>query len=177
MSSVKPSCLLLLLVRKTKTQKLKIKIGLYKVVLYIWPPALPRASGQKAGPRVQAAAMQRPRPCFRGRARWTTENGVSRVRLPRLLTQPEAAASGSPTTGEPGRGGAAAGTGQGAAAARAAVAAAAACRGPQAQLERQSNPFAPPCGDQIVTPPAQRLHGTPTLQCCKQYCDAYCVLL
>jgi len=105
--------------------------------------------------------MQRPRPCCRGRARLATENGVSRVRLPRLLTQPEAAASGSPTTGEPGRGGAAAGTGQGAAAARAAVAAAAACRGPQAQLELQSNPFAPPCrgGDQIVTPPAARAHG------------------
>lgn len=75
-------------------------------------------------------------------------------------SQPEPEA-GSPTTGEPGRGGAAAGTGQGAAAARAAVAAAAACRGPQAQLELQSNPFAPPCrgGDQIVTPPAARAHG------------------
>ena len=40
LSSVKPSCLLLLLVRKTKTQKLKIKIGLYNVVLYIWPLCL-----------------------------------------------------------------------------------------------------------------------------------------
>jgi len=131
--------------------------------------------------------MQRPRPCCRGRARLATENGVSRVRLPRLLTQPEAGSPG-PTTGagpgEPGRGGAAAGTGQGAAAARAAVAAAAACRGPQAQLELQSNPFAPPCrgGDQIVTPPAARAHGGSGtrhshLQCCKQYCDAYCVLL
>ena len=63
---------------------------------------------------------------------------------------------------------------------RAAVAAAAACRGPQAQLELQSNPFAPPCrgGDQIVTAGHWgQGPGTPTLQCCKQYRDAYCELL